>query len=250
MRNPEQEHPADAANAIDDAHWALYESVIDAAAQADIPFALGGTFGVSTYTGVARNTKDLDLYILPPDRHRAIEAVTWLGFRDYFDEAPYDRKWIYRATRDGSIVDIIWSMANQRAEVDSRWMCGPSVQLRGRTVKVLPAEAILWDKLYIMQRERCDWPDVLNLLYSAGQNLNWEEVLQRLGDDLPLLTGALAVFRWLSPGVAAGFPGWLWSAVQLPPPPENAGPEIVPERVAWLDTRPWYAQKDGASNKG
>ena len=141
------------------------------------------------------------------------------------------------------IVDIIWAMANRRAEVDVWWMSGPSVQLRGRTVKVLPAETILWDKLYIMQRERCDWPDVLNLLYAEGQKLDWERVLKRLEGDLPLLTGALAVFRWLSPAVAAKFPDWLWSAVHLDAHQSNSGGEIVPERAAWLDTRRWYAQK-------
>src|SRR6185369_2812950 len=113
--------------------------------------------------------KDLDLYVLPSYRARAIDTVTRLGLTDYFEQFPYERHWIYRATLNGMIVDIIWAMANRRFEVDSWWMSGPSVQFRGRTVKVLPAEAILRDKLYIMQRDRCDWPDVMNLLYFAGQ---------------------------------------------------------------------------------
>ena len=209
---------------IYDAQWALYEKVMDAAVQSDIPFAIGGAFGLATYTGITRNTKDLDLYILPRDRERAIDMVSRLGLTDYFEQAPYERHWIYRATLDGVIVDIIWAMANRRADVDSWWMSGPSVQLHGRTVKVLPAEAILWDKLYIMQRERCDWPDILNLLYSAGQTLAWEEVLRRLEDDVPLLAGALAVFRWISPGEAAKLPDWLWSAARLPAEPARRRP--------------------------
>ena len=238
----QQEHPlAEAADIIEDAQWALYEKVMDAADRASIPFALGGAFALATYTRIARNTKDLDLYIMPRDRQRAIDMVSGLGLTDYFDQARYERHWIYRATSDGTIIDIMWAMANRRAEVDEWWMSGPSVRLRGRTVKVLPAEAILWDKLYIMQRERCDWPDILNLLYYEGPKLAWEMVLKRLEDDLPLLTGALAVFRWLSPGVAAKFPEWLWSAVHLPADRGASLPEIVPPHVARLDTRPWYA---------
>jgi hypothetical protein len=246
----QEQHPADSSDIVEEAQWALYEEVMDAAAGARIPFAIGGAFGLATYTGIQRNTKDLDLYVLPPDRARAIDVVSRLGLTDYFDRVPYDRDWIYRATRGGMIVDIIWAMANQRAEVDGWWMSGPLVQLRGRRVKVLPPEAILWDKLYIMQRERCDWPDVLNLLYCEGQKLEWEELLKRLGDDLPLLSGALAVFRWISPGAAAKLPDWLWPAVHLPSDQNGSAPEIVPERVAWLDTRPWFARKPGNSHNG
>ena len=246
----QERHPADSTNVVDEAQWALYESVMDAAAQANIPFAIGGAFGLATYTGLTRNSKDLDLYVLPSDRARAIDVVTMLGLTDYFDQLPYQRHWIYRGTLNGTIVDIIWAMANRRSQVDSWWMSGPSVQLRGRTVKVLPAEVILRDKLYIMQRERCDWPDILNLLYFAGQELDWEELLKRLGEDLPLLSAALGVFRWLSPGMAARFPDWLWDAVRLPAHQINSGPEIMPERVAWLDTRPWYAQRSGDSDNG
>jgi Uncharacterised nucleotidyltransferase len=237
------QHPADSAGVVEESQWALYERVMDAAADAGIPFALGGAFGLATYTGSVRNTKDLDLYVLPADSARMIDLVARLGLTDYFDQAPYDRHWIYRAAHGGIIVDIIWAMANHRADVDSWWMSGPSVQLRGRAVKVLPAEAILWDKLYIIQRERCDWADVLNLLYYQGEKLAWRDVLERLQGDVPLLAGALSVFRWLSPGLAAKLPEWLWSALNLPASQDSNGPDIVPEHAARLDTRPWYAQK-------
>ncbi len=247
---PIEQHPADSADMVDEANWELYENVMDACALAGITFALGGAFSLATYTGITRNTKDLDLYVLPCDRARAIDVVTGLGLKDYFDEAPYERHWIYRAHQNDTIIDVIWAMAIKRAEVDTWWMSGPSVQLRGRTVKVLPAEAILLDKLYIIQRERCDWPDVLNLLYSHGQKLDWKDVLKHLGDDVPLLSGALSVFRWLSPGVAARFPEWLWSSVHLPAEHNKSGADILPERAAWLDTRPWYAQKAGDGESG
>jgi hypothetical protein len=239
----QDQHPAETADIVEDAQWALYESVMDAFVEAQIPFALGGAFGVATYTGLTRTTKDLDLYILPSCREKAIDVVGRLRLADYFDQVPYDRKWIHRATTDGMIVDIIWAMANGRAEVDGWWLSGPSVQLRGRTVRVLPAEVMLWDKLYILQKERCDWPDVLNLLYQRGETLAWSEVVRRLDDDLPLLAGVLSVFRWLSPAVAARLPGWLCTAVNLPAAQAGCDSEIVAEHVRRLDSRPWYAQK-------
>jgi hypothetical protein len=99
---------------------------------------------------------------------------------------------------------------------------------------------MLWDKLYIMQRDRCDWPDVLNLLYFAGSDIDWEYILGRIGEDRALVAGVLSVFRWLSPQCAASFPSWIWSHVGLEPSDDKAGPFFDKRRVDLLDTRPWY----------
>ena len=45
---------------------------------------LGGAFAVATYTGCWRNTKDLDLYVLPEHKDRMIAMLGDLGLVDYF----------------------------------------------------------------------------------------------------------------------------------------------------------------------
>lgn len=72
---------------------------------------------------------------------------------DYYDQAPYDRWWIYRATANRTIVDLIWAVANHRSQIGRLWMSGPYIEIHGRRLRVLPAEAMIWDKLYIMQRD-------------------------------------------------------------------------------------------------
>ena len=219
----------------------LYRQVIDLASDLQIPFALGGAFASASYTGCWRDTKDLDLYVLPRDRERLIEAVSSLGFTDYHEKLPYDRWWIYRSTRDGVIVDLIWAMANHRAQIDELWLSGPWVEIYGRQVRVLPAEALLWDKLYIMQRDRCDWPDVLNLLFAAGPDLDWDYLLGRIAGDAPLVAGALCVFGWMAPGRAAALPPWLWDRLGLQAP--APGPEVDDRRVSLLDRRAWFGPR-------
>jgi hypothetical protein len=225
---------------IPPAQWKIYRQVIAAAQKAHIPFALGGAFAVATYTGSWRDTKDLDLYVLPEYRERMIEVLTRLGFTDYYEKVPYDRWWIYRSTSGDTIVDVIWAMANHRAQIDELWMSGPEIDLHEFRVQVLPAEAMLWDKLYIMQRDRCDWPDVMNLIYSAGNIIDWDYLINRMGEDRALLGGALTVFRWISPGRALDLPKWIWGRLCLDPPSTADTPEIVKRRVDLLDTRPWY----------
>jgi|SRR5579871_623885 len=222
--------------------WEIYDQVIQGAQALEISFALGGAFALASHTGAWRNTKDLDLYVLPNESRRMIALLESLGLADYYQKVPYDRWWIYRGYKDETIVDVIWAMANHRAQIDELWLSGPPVEIHGRRVPVVPAEAMLWDKLYIMQRDRCDWPDALNLLYARGRDLNWEYLLGRIGEDWPLLAGVLEVFRWCSPGNAQMLPEWIWERLQLPKSPKEQMPEVDRRRVALLDTRPWFGE--------
>jgi hypothetical protein len=230
---------------LPDAEWSIYREVIEALHRLEVPFALGGAFAVASYTGAWRDTKDLDIYILPQYREKTVGILTSLGLADIFEKSPYDRWWIYRSSRGDTIVDVIWAMANHRARIDELWMSGPEIEIRGSRVKILPVEAMLWDKLYIMQRERCDWPDVLNLLYAAGDSVDWEYLLFRIGEDVPLMAGVLSVSRWIAPGRAQSLPAWVWARVGLTAGPGAAAPEIDRRRVKLLDRRPWFGPDRG-----
>ncbi|MDB6020211.1 MAG: hypothetical protein JWQ04_68 [Pedosphaera sp.] len=221
--------------------WANYRLAMEAAHNAGIPFLLGGGFGLAVFTGRWRNTKDIDFYILPRDREAMIAALSNIGFVDYFDRRPYDPGWIYRSTKDNIIVDIIWSMANRRAQVDELWFeHARTVVLRDETIKIVPAEELLWCKLYIMQRDHCDWTDIFNLLYAVGPELDWDRLIARLGEDLPLLKAALTVYGWLCPERAAQLPFKLRKQLHL----TSTHGEIEDcrgDRIKLLDSRAWFA---------
>jgi hypothetical protein len=214
----------------------VVERVVRLAQEARIPFVIGGFHGMAAYTGQDRDSKDLDLYVLPADRERMIAVLGSAGLADYYDTVPYDRGWIYRAHENGFIVDVIWGMANYRGQVDAVWLeAGREMEFAGRRLRALPAEELLWTRLYVLQRERCDWPDVMNILAAVGADLDWDRLLARLGDDDGLLAGALAVFSWLDPCRAVTLPVGLWPRLGLAPPePER------PSRPELLDRRPWY----------
>jgi Nucleotidyl transferase of unknown function (DUF2204) len=212
----------------------LYLRVIREAHRRGLRFALGGGLAASAYTGVWRNTKDLDLFVLPRDRELFVELLTSLGMEDYYDRLPYDRTWIYRGFQDDQIVDVIWEMANHRASVDEVWLeTGPCLKLDGEPVPLVPPEESLWTKLYVVQRERCDWPDALNLLSSLGPDIDWDRLLARLGPDSPLLAAVLTVFAWVFPQRASDLPEWIWERLQL------RRPDPAEPRAHLLDSRPW-----------
>lgn len=215
----------------------MYREVMRAVSEARIPFAVGGGMAAMGYADQIRESKDLDLYIQPELRPEMIALLTGLGFRDYYDEKPYQRHWIYRSIREDFIVDAMWAMANNRASVTEDWLGGPEVRIDGLTVRLLPPEHTLWTKLYVLQRDRCDWPDALSMLAVVGSRLDWNRMFALAGEDAPLLGGLLSVFGWLAPVEARALPEWIWdrARVRAPEPGVQAG-----NHHALLDTRPWF----------
>ena len=202
------------------AEWNTLAEMQKRIADAGIETMLGGALALAAYTPLKRSTKDLDFYVHPDDRDQMVEVLHEAGFADLFYRLPYDRGWIYRSERGDVIVDVIWRFANYLTEVDEEWFrhsrsipCGPF------TLRILPPEELLWAKLYVFQRDRTDWPDLLNLLYYQHDKLDWERLRRRVGkDDAPLLESLETVFRWLCPNP----------------------PEFIRDRVERLDKRDWF----------
>lgn len=232
---------------ISDEEWAVYAHALQVARQAGVPFLLGGAFGLAVYTNRWRDTKDLDLLVRPQDRQKFIDALTAANFDDYYPRLAYDRGWIYRSVRQDFIVDVIWQMANRRAQIDDLWFeHATPFEIRGQSLGIVPAEELLWHKLYVMQRERCDWPDVLNLLRTSVTRLDWARLLERIGPDALLFSGLLQVFIWLCPGHARSIPEWVCQKLRLPQPDSPILED--PRRIQLLDSRPWFGLPQERSN--
>ena len=229
---------------IPEDEWKLYKSVIDKLREVGIRFAIGGGLAFSEYAGRVRNTKDIDLYIFPSDKDSAAEAVLAAGFDDYYDQCPYDRSWIFRACKGPVIVDLIWTTPNHRMDVDPRWLTrGRDVNIRGTRLKVLPPEELMWAKMYVLQRDRCDWPDLLNMLHAIGHLLDWRHLIDRVGQDAPVLAAVLSTYRWVCPDRSASLPTWVWERVGLRAWPEVSD-ERCDQRASLLDSRDWFGPKE------
>jgi putative nucleotidyltransferase-like protein len=223
--------------------WAVYAEIIQRARARGIRFAIGGAFATAVYTGELRNTKDFDFYLLPADRESMKQVMDEAGLRDYFERLSYDRSWIYRGSREDIIVDTIWAMANHRADVDEYWLTrGPEISIRGERLRAIPVEELIWSKLYVMQRERCDWGDVFNLLDARVDVLDWDHLLDRLSTDAPLLAGALCVFTWLAPDRADAIPEPVRARLGLSNRSTRDESSEFRRRADLLDSRPWFAR--------
>lgn len=226
---------------IPDDQWEILSAGTAAIAQAGVPFLLGGAMALAAFTGHWRNTKDVDVIIRPRDREAAIAAVRAIGFEDYFERQAYDRSWLFRAFRNGVLFDIIWELPNHRVEIDDSWFeRAPSLRLRERVFATAPAEELVRVKLYVMQRERCDWVDVLNVLACTADRLDWQWLVRRMDRDLPLLQAALVLFAWMCPGRTKGIPEWVRTQFALPEIQTDTADEMEHRRVRLFDSRPWF----------
>lgn len=224
---------------LPDDQWAIFQPALRAVRALGVPFAIGGGLAIALYTGLWRNSKDIDLYVLPADRERVIAAVLSTGLVDYFDEMPYDRAWIFRSVRDGVIVDMMWALANGAGDVDREWLTrGARATVRGESLRLLAPEEMFWSKVHVLQRDRCDWPDLLNLLYACGPWFDWARLLGRMAGHERLLASMLGLFAWVAPGRAQQLPTWLWPRLQLAPPAD--GSLRNDDNVRLLDTRDWF----------
>src|SRR5262249_30711112 len=90
------------------------------------------------------------------------------------------------------------------------------------------------------QRDHCDWTDAINLIYAAGPELDLDRVINRLGDDLPILRSALTLFDWLTPNRAAQLAKRLRARMGLRPN-RLISREEEENRIRMLDSRAWFA---------
>jgi len=183
---------------------AFYRRAMAALEQAGVPFLVGGAYAFAHYTGIVRDTKDFDLFILPADLDAALATLGDAGY-------PVERKfphWLGKAHGDdGSFVDLIFGSGNGLTPVDGEWFHhAVHAEVIGVPVRLCPAEEMLWSKSFIMERERFDGADVAHLLHSRAEVLDWRRLLQRFGEHWRVLLSHLALFGYIYPADAGRIP--------------------------------------------
>jgi hypothetical protein len=219
---------------------ALFSAVIRGLRKRGVPFVLAGGFGFSHYSGFWRNTKDMDVLVTPADFTAAAEVVLTCGFEDYFDVLPYDRSWIFRAHQGHVIVDIIDGFANHVDVVEESWFARSTPgEFAGEPVRYLSPEDLIWTKLFVFQRDRCDWTDLLNIIRGLEGSLDWNFLLRRVGEHWRLLAALVDVYDWLCPAERGFIPDSLREELAR----RRRRPEdSTPMRADLLDSRHWLTE--------
>jgi hypothetical protein len=163
----------------------------------NIPFVVGGAYAYEHYTGILRPTHDADVFVRHADLDRSMAALADGGY-DIEYTFPH---WLAKARHGPHHVDVIYRSGNGISEVDSGWMeLGATAMVLGEEVRLCPPEELLLTKAFIMERERCDTADVLHLLLTVGNKLDWRRLLERFGAHWRVLLAHLILFEYVYPG--------------------------------------------------
>ena len=174
--------------------------------RADLPYLVGGGYAMAYYTGIARNTKDLDIFIRPRDRDRSLEILAGAGYRtEHF--YPF---WISKAIGGDAFVDILYNSGNGLSPVDDEWFeHATEVEVLGYRTRLAPAEEQLWSKAFVQDRDRYDGADVIHLILAQGERFDWQRVLRRFRSHEHVLLAHLVLFNYTYPSERRCVPQWV-----------------------------------------
>ncbi len=161
-----------------------------------IRYMVGGAYALERYTGVCRDTKDIDVFVMPRDSGRTLGVLGNSGFGIELT----DPNWLAKAFEGDYYLDIIFNSGNGICPVDEGWFeHAIDDQVLGLPVKLVPLEEMLWQKIFIMERERYDGADIAHILRLHGPNLDWERILTRVGDNWEILVSHLIMVNYAYP---------------------------------------------------
>lgn len=185
----------------------LYREVLLAMNEHGLPYAVAGAFALQKYTGICRITKDLDLFMKTED---VPAALRYLGRCGFDCEIP-DPVWLAKAQRGEYFVDFISGMSNAVIVVDDSWMerSQPAV-VAGVQSRIISAEDLVASKLFVTRRERFDGADIAHIIYRTRGTLDWERILELVGEHWEVLLWHMILFRYVYPAHSSYVPAPLW----------------------------------------
>jgi hypothetical protein len=196
------------ASTRDNVRDCFYREGINILRAAQIPFLVSGAFAVEKYTGIRRKTKDLDIFVCKKDVHGALRAYATAGYRAELKFSHWLGKVYHPTSKD--YIDIIFSSGNGLCEVDLDWfnhaVAGTMLQI---PVQFPAPEEIIWQKAFVMERERYDGADVAHLLRAESHSLDWHRLLRRFANHWRVLMSHLILFGYIYPGERTKIPNWV-----------------------------------------
>ncbi len=184
----------------------VYRRALQALNAASVPYVVAGAYAIYEHTGIYRQTKDLDVFVEPRTVVSAARAMHEAGFVMRLEEL----HWLAKGFIGDKFVDLIYGMGNGVAFIDEGWVKHAKAGvLAAQPVPIAPAEELIWHRLFINERHRHDMSDVVHLILTNGETLDWERLVARVGAHWPLLLAQLQMFSFIYPGYRSNVPAWV-----------------------------------------
>ncbi len=138
--------------------------------QADIPFALGGSFAVYAHGGHSSD-HDVDFLIREQDKERALEELGAVGFEA--EQPPED--WLVKVYENGRMVDLIYRPV-ETPVTDATFQDTVVRPVEAIHMPVLSATQLMEHKLLSFTQHYCDFARGLPVARSLREQIDWPRV--------------------------------------------------------------------------
>lgn len=176
--------------------------------ESGVQYLLGGGFAFSYYTGIYRDTKDLDIFCRNSSYPKILKFFGDKGFRTELTDA----RWIAKIFKDEYYIDLIFDTPNGICTVDDSWFANSVTgKFQNLDVAMVPPEELIWCKIYVQNRGRFDGADINHLILKQGKGLDWKRLLFRMDAHWQLLLSQLLNFQFVYPSEYRSIiPSWLF----------------------------------------
>jgi hypothetical protein len=223
----------------------FYTEALHLLMESKTPFLLGGAFAFFQYTGIYRDTKDLDVFCKSSEYTKILK---FFGDKGYKTEIR-DARWLAKVFHGEYFIDLIFDTVNSICRVDDSWYeHSVKGELFGVPVQYISPEELIWCKIYVQNRERFDGADINHVILKKGKDLNWERLYKRFDQHWHLLLSQLINFQFVYPSERNIIPRDLFSELvrraeeqyDLPVPTEKVcmGP-IIDQTQYMTDIKEW-----------
>jgi hypothetical protein len=138
--------------------------------QAEVPFALGGSFAVYAHGGHSSD-HDVDFLIREQDKARALEELAAVGFE--VEQPPED--WLVKVFDEGRMVDLIYRPVESPV-TDATLRDTVMRPVEAINMPVLSATQLMVHKLLSYTQHYCDFATGLPVARSLREQIDWDRV--------------------------------------------------------------------------
>jgi hypothetical protein len=176
--------------------YSFYREALDMLNKSGARYMVGGAFALFHYTGIFRDTKDMDIFCKSSEYPKILKFFAEKGYRTEVA----DVRWLAKIFKDDYFIDVIFDTTNNICRVDELWYHNAlKAEFEGISILVVAPEELIWSKVYVQNRERFDGADVNHLLLKQGKDLDWKRLMHHMEQHWHILLAQVLMFQFVYP---------------------------------------------------
>jgi len=196
----------DEAPDLDERTIHIHKKTLEHLSRSKLPVLIGGGLALREYIPYPNDFGDLDIFCQPKDYPEVLKLLSRLGYEVWVK----DERWLAKSLRKKAETDVIFGSPNGLNMVDESWFTHSRVsKALDEKITLLGPEHLLWCKLYVQNFKRFDGPDINHMLLKMAPRLDWELLLEVVGEHWELLLSALISFGFVYPSRRNSVPNWV-----------------------------------------